>query len=485
MNQNRWTCLTTALLTIVAPIASVRAQALSSSPAVSDPTSIPLSPQSLPIVTPLTVTELQTEAAIPATVQPVPVVSKLPIVKSISSSSNQSKKIARKASLPAANRQLPSTTTTASFFNPNSQLIAPITSQPNPSDSVVSHVNSVVPLPKVSTPAVGTLSNHQATAPTIIVRSENSAPTTIENSATAQVEGAQLPVATTIATASTSPVVTAPAQIASTIASNPPHAEGVREPVDVPSFEAGLPRFIFESERPQQIVATAIAQVDGEIVAPEPSIAIPVERPKQSNATNRAPATLTPSVKSAPLEQSVVPTIPTVPTATAPAVVPSKSTTVSTNRPADAVTPATFDKVVATHLGKASWYGSETSSKTANGEKYNPNALTAAHRNLPFGTNVRVTNLKTGKTVTVRINDRGPFRRGRIIDLSAGAADAIDMKSAGIGDVKVEVLGIQGLALLESAGAADAVEMKSAGISDVKVDEVLGIQGLALLESEE
>ncbi len=457
MNQNRWTCLTTALLTAIAPIATVRAQALPSSPAVSDPTSIPLSPQSLPIVTPLTVTELQTEAAIPATIQPVPVVSKLPIVKSIASSSKQSKKIARKASLPAAIQQLPATTTAAAFFNPNSQLIAPIISQPNPSDSVVSHVNSVVPLPKVATPAtqspaVGTLSNHQATAPTIIVRSENSAPTTIENSATVQVEGAQLPPAATIAKATTRPAVTAPTQIAS----NTPHAEGVREPVDVPSFEAGLPRFIFENERPQQIVATAIAQVDGEIVAPEPSIAIPVERPKQSNLPNRAPATLSPSVKSAPLEQSVVPTVPAVPTATAPVVfpivpaTPAPATTVSTNRPAEAVTPATFDKVVATHLGKASWYGSETGSKTANGEKYNPNGLTAAHRNLPFGTNVRVTNLKTGKTVTVRINDRGPFRRGRIIDLSAGAAEAIQMKSAGIGDVKVEVLGIQGLALLES-----------------------------------
>ena len=63
-------------------------------------------------------------------------------------------------------------------------------------------------------------------------------------------------------------------------------------------------------------------------------------------------------------------------------------------------------------------------SRTASGEKFNPGELTAAHRTLPFGTKVRVTNVATGKTVTVRVNDRGPFIDGRVIDVSHAAADA-------------------------------------------------------------
>ena len=75
--------------------------------------------------------------------------------------------------------------------------------------------------------------------------------------------------------------------------------------------------------------------------------------------------------------------------------------------------------------GGASWYGS--GHRTANGEHFNPNGLTAAHRSLPFGTRVRVENRRTGRSVIVRINDRGPFVRGRIIDLSRGSARALGM----------------------------------------------------------
>ena len=79
--------------------------------------------------------------------------------------------------------------------------------------------------------------------------------------------------------------------------------------------------------------------------------------------------------------------------------------------------------------GRASWYA--LGSRTASGERMNPSAMTAAHRTLPFGTKVRVTNSRTGKSVVVRINDRGPFIRGRIIDLSRGAAQRIGMVSSG------------------------------------------------------
>ncbi len=79
--------------------------------------------------------------------------------------------------------------------------------------------------------------------------------------------------------------------------------------------------------------------------------------------------------------------------------------------------------------GRASWYALH--SRTASGERMNPSDMTAAHRSLPFGTKVRVTNNRNGKSVIVRINDRGPFIRGRIIDLSKGAAQRIGMVSSG------------------------------------------------------
>ena len=91
--------------------------------------------------------------------------------------------------------------------------------------------------------------------------------------------------------------------------------------------------------------------------------------------------------------------------------------------------------------GKASWYGPGFAGrKTANGERFNPNAMTAAHKTLPMNTTVRVTNVKNGKTVVVRINDRGPFIRGRIIDLSKAAAKKIDMLGHGTATVELVAL---------------------------------------------
>lgn len=92
-------------------------------------------------------------------------------------------------------------------------------------------------------------------------------------------------------------------------------------------------------------------------------------------------------------------------------------------------------------IGKASWYGPKFhGKKTASGEIFNMYALTAAHRTLPFGTHVRVTYLKTGRSVVVRINDRGPWKRGRIIDLSYEAARRIGLVADGTGRVKLEVI---------------------------------------------
>jgi rare lipoprotein A len=87
--------------------------------------------------------------------------------------------------------------------------------------------------------------------------------------------------------------------------------------------------------------------------------------------------------------------------------------------------------------GMASYYGNESGSKTASGQRFNQNAMTAAHRTLPFGTRLRVTH--NGNSVVVTVNDRGPFIRGRVLDLSKGAARAIGLTSRGVGRVVAEV----------------------------------------------
>ena len=88
--------------------------------------------------------------------------------------------------------------------------------------------------------------------------------------------------------------------------------------------------------------------------------------------------------------------------------------------------------------GKASFYGNESGSRTASGARFNQNAMTAAHRSLPFGTKLRVTH--RGQSVVVTINDRGPFIKGRVLDLSKGAARAIGLTGAGVGHVTAEVV---------------------------------------------
>jgi rare lipoprotein A len=89
--------------------------------------------------------------------------------------------------------------------------------------------------------------------------------------------------------------------------------------------------------------------------------------------------------------------------------------------------------------GKASYY-SMTGNKTASGSRFHSNNMTAAHRTLPFGTPVRVTNLDNGRSVLVTINDRGPFVRGRVIDVSTHAADALAFRNRGVAHVRVDTL---------------------------------------------
>jgi rare lipoprotein A len=394
MNQHRWTCLATVVLTtVIGPIATVHARTLPAPIVTSKANYIPVSPQTLPTITPLVVTELETEEVTPATVKLVPTVTKLPVIATITrtrkistqphwwrasrskSQQNGSKKLTPQ--LPIA--KLPPVSYT---YNSTVRVTAPFGSRPQPIPTVAAIVNPVAPLPSVvvtsipQTPAVGPL---KTPSPTVAA----------------------------ISSIDKLPVNSLP-QVSSI-------ASSFKDRQDNPTFEFGTPVFGINNTQTSQIVNTVIAQVGETIVAPEQSIAIPVEVPKQPTTTPQA-ATAQPSV-----------------------VPPSGTGIVKTEPPAATIQP-TLDKIVATQSGQASWYGNEAGSRTANGEKYNPRGLTAAHRTLPFGTKVRVTSLKTGKTVTVRINDRGPFHGRRIIDVSAGAAEAIGIKSSGVGNVRVDIL---------------------------------------------
>lgn len=103
--------------------------------------------------------------------------------------------------------------------------------------------------------------------------------------------------------------------------------------------------------------------------------------------------------------------------------------------------PPSKPSTAGTQVGKASWYGRpHHGRKTASGETYDMNAMTAAHRTLPLGSRVRVTNTDNGRSVVVRINDRGPFVDGRIIDLSRAAARELGATGHGLFTVRIEVL---------------------------------------------
>ena len=107
------------------------------------------------------------------------------------------------------------------------------------------------------------------------------------------------------------------------------------------------------------------------------------------------------------------------------------SSTIAVAEPGSA---ASYTDAHSFQSGKASWYGPGFHGRrTANGERFNTNDMTAAHRTLPFGTKVKVTNTKTGQSVVVRINDRGPYAHGRVIDLSKASARAIGI--SGVEDI--------------------------------------------------
>ncbi len=134
-----------------------------------------------------------------------------------------------------------------------------------------------------------------------------------------------------------------------------------------------------------------------------------------------------------------------------------------TTAPAGAATEPIYAALSATSFrGEASWYGPGFAGRrTASGDVFDPADLTAAHRSLPFGTRVRVTDLATGASVEVRINDRGPFAPGRVIDLSRAAAERLGAIGRGVIDVRVDVLETSGNARLAVAADLRGFEARS------------------------
>ena len=135
--------------------------------------------------------------------------------------------------------------------------------------------------------------------------------------------------------------------------------------------------------------------------------------------------------------------------------------------------------------GIASWYGPKFHGKlTANGEIYNQNALTAAHKTLPLPSSVKVTNLKNNKSLILRINDRGPFVNNRIIDLSSKAADLLDLKQNGTGLVRVTILQEQTIALEKLAKKGFFPEIKDLPKADtpnvkIPIKTIVKVEGIS------
>jgi len=137
--------------------------------------------------------------------------------------------------------------------------------------------------------------------------------------------------------------------------------------------------------------------------------------------------------------------------------------------------------------GIASWYGSDFHGwLTANGEIYNMRAMTGAHRTLPLGTVVRVTNVKNGKQVRVRINDRGPYVNGRIIDLSYAAAQKLGMMEDGVAAISLEVVGNHGTQLMtaEDRSVTALASTESSSEQPVPNSDVQDVRLLTLFPGE-
>jgi rare lipoprotein A len=198
----------------------------------------------------------------------------------------------------------------------------------------------------------------------------------------------------------------------------------------------------------QKVGATATA---GEPIAPPAKPSLPgMTAPAAATPPAITPTMPTLPLATAPVIAQAAPTTPAMPAkpAMSPAapVVPAAQAPAGMRPPTDKPMASTSDRPAAAsggvETGLAAVYNDKLNGrKTANGQRYNRNLLTAAHKTLPFGTNVRVTNLKNKKTVVLRINDRGPFQQGRILDISPRAAKALGIHRLGMAEVSAVVVG--------------------------------------------
>ena len=179
-------------------------------------------------------------------------------------------------------------------------------------------------------------------------------------------------------------------------------------------------RWASARRRAALVTSAALLATGGAVVVSAPTSAPP-------EAPERAPF-VAPAEAQAPPPSTLVP----------PVALVSSVETAGASPAAEPEVPAEGEPVGS---GKASYYGAELAGNpTANGETFDPSELTAAHRTLPFGTRVRVTNERNGESVVVRINDRGPFHGNRVIDVSTAAAKEIGLKRTGTAPVVLERL---------------------------------------------
>ncbi len=394
MNQHRLNCLSTVVITaFLAPIATVCSKIPPVLAVESVDTEYQTFPRPLPIITPLIVTELETDAAVPTASTITPPTNRTPRVPTSQSVGN----------ITTIQPPLASSGFVSTLPNLDStfQVTAPGLSGANFADSASPAPVSTLLAENPTLPNVGQIGSLPPSTATESIDSQSVKIRVVSPSVfVMRNAGSQFKAIISSSTIEAETTSSTPVTASNTPMSSFP---------DSPTFIAGLPTFSFDTDRPQEIVATTVAEIGATIADSQTSVAIPVRR---SSATLPNPETASANTSGKLIAYK------------------------SNSQPAQSI----IDRIVATQTGKASWYGAESGPKTANGERFNPNGLTAAHRTLPFGTKVRVTSLKTGKSVTLRINDRGPFHNSRILDVSAGAAEAIGIKQDGIGQIRMEVL---------------------------------------------
>jgi rare lipoprotein A len=195
-------------------------------------------------------------------------------------------------------------------------------------------------------------------------------------------------------------------------------------------FQTALSQLIAFDRRLAGVVLMALISSQGcGIIADAPDRALSTRGVPPAEAKPKTPSSDKPP---APADRSETP-----PVANVPSPLENKQTTGAARIPAPS--QPTQSPPTLTETGLASWYGAKHHGKrTASGEVFNQEELTAAHPTLPWGSRVKVINLENSKSVDVRINDRGPYKKGRIIDVSRAAARALGMVQRGITNVRIE-----------------------------------------------